>query len=79
MVDNPTSPSIIQSMMNIQIGANASRKNDRQLGHISNVYQEGSKTILVIEDDYEVEVYPGEVEEVVDLTRGLRWYRLLKH
>jgi ribosomal 30S subunit maturation factor RimM len=66
-------------MINIQIGANASRRNDRQLGYISNVYHEGAKTILVIENDYEVEVHPGEVEEVVDLTRGLRWYRLLQH
>ena len=65
--------------MRIDIGANVTRKNDRGLGYISNIYQEGDQTILVIEDDYEIAVRPGEVEEVVDLARGLRWYRLLMH
>ena len=57
--------------MRIEIGANASRKNDKQLGVITNVYQEGNKTVLVIEDDYEIAVSSGEVEEVIDLVRGL--------
>ena len=63
--------------MRIEIGANASRKNDKQLGVITNVYQEGNKTVLVIEDDYEIAVSSGEVEEVIDLVRGLRWFRIL--
>lgn len=62
--------------MRIEIGANASRKNDRQLGVITNIYEEDSKTILVIEDDYEIIVYPGDVEEIIDLARGLRWFRI---
>ena len=62
--------------MRIDIGANASRKNDRQLGVITNIYNEDDKTILVIEDDYEIAVLPGDVEEVIDLTRGLRWFRI---
>ena len=62
--------------MRIEIGANASRKNDRQLGVITNIYNEDDKTILVIEDDYEIAVLPGDVEEVIDLTRGLRWFRI---
>ena len=62
--------------MRIEIGANASRKNDKQLGVITNIYEEDSKTILVIEDDYEIIVYPGDVEEIIDLVRGLRWFRI---
>ncbi len=62
--------------MRIEIGANASRKNDKQLGVITNIYEEDSKTILVIEDDYEIEVRPGDVEEIIDLARGLRWFRI---
>ena len=62
--------------MRIDIGTNASRKNDRQLGVITNIYNEDDKTILVIEDDYEIAVLPGDVEEVIDLTRGLRWFRI---
>lgn len=62
--------------MRIEIGANVSRKNDKQLGVISNIYEEDSKTILVIEDDYEIIVYPGDVEEIIDLARGLRWFRI---
>lgn len=62
--------------MRIEIGANASRKNDKQLGVITNIYEEDSKTILVIEDDYEIIVYPGDVEEIIDLARGLRWFRI---
>ena len=62
--------------MRIDIGANASRKNDRQLGCITNVYNEDNKTILVIDDDYEIPVNKGDVEEVIDLPRGLRWYRI---
>ena len=62
--------------MRIEIGANASRKNDRQLGVITNIYEEDSKTILVIDDDYEIIVYPGDVEEIIDLARGLRWFRI---
>lgn len=62
--------------MRIEIGANASRKNDKQLGVITNIYTEGDKTILVIEDDYEIIVHPGDVEEVLDLARGLRWFRI---
>ena len=62
--------------MRIEIGANASRKNDKQIGFITNIYTEGDKTILVIEDNYEVIVYPGDVEEIIDLTRGLRWFRI---
>ena len=62
--------------MRIDIGANVSRKNDRQLGCITNVYNEDNKTILVIDDDYEIPVNKGDVEEVIDLPRGLRWYRI---
>lgn len=62
--------------MRIEIGANASRKNDKQLGVITNIYTEGDKIILVIEDDYEIIVYPGDVEEIIDLARGLRWFRI---
>lgn len=62
--------------MRIEIGANVSRKNDKQLGVITNIYEEDSKTILVIEDDYEIIVYPGDVEEIIDLVRGLRWFRI---
>lgn len=62
--------------MRIEIGANATNKNDRQLGYISNIYQEDGKTILVIEDNYEIPVYPGDVEEIIDLSRGLRWFRI---
>lgn len=62
--------------MRIEIGANVSRKNDKQLGVITNIYEEDSKTILVIEDDYEIIVYPGDVEEIIDLARGLRWFRI---
>ena len=62
--------------MRIEIGANASRKNDRQLGVITNIYTEAEKTILVIDDDYEIVVYPGDVEEIIDLARGLRWFRI---
>ena len=62
--------------MRIEIGANASRKNDKQLGVITHIYEEDSKTILVIEDDYEIIVYPGDVEEIIDLVRGLRWFRI---
>ncbi len=62
--------------MRIEIGTNVSRKNDKQLGVITNIYEEDSKTILVIEDDYEIIVYPGDVEEIIDLARGLRWFRI---
>ena len=62
--------------MRIDIGANASRKTDRQLGCITNVYNEDNKTILVIDDEYEIPVNKGDVEEVIDLPRGLRWYRI---
>ena len=62
--------------MRIEIGANASRKNDKQIGFITNIYTEGDKTILVIEDNYEVIVYPGDVEEIIDLARGFRWFRI---
>ena len=62
--------------MRIEIGANVSNKNDRQIGFISNIYTEGCKTILVIEDNYELEVYNGDVEEIIDLARGLRWFRI---
>ena len=62
--------------MRIEIGANASRKNDKQIGLITNIYTEGDKTVLVIEDNYEVIVYPGDVEEIIDLARGFRWFRI---
>ena len=62
--------------MRIEIGANVSNKDDRQLGYISNIYQEEGKTILVIEDDYEIAVLAGDVEEIIDLCRGLRWFRI---
>ena len=62
--------------MRIRIGANATNRDDKQLGFISNIFEEDGKTILVIEDDYEVPVYPGDVEEVIDLTRGLCWFRI---
>lgn len=69
-------PKIGVFKMRIEIGANVSRKNDKQLGVITNIYEEDSKTILVIEDDYEIIVYPGDVEEIIDLVRGLRWFRI---
>lgn len=63
-------------MNRIDIGANASNKFDKQIGFISNIYTEDNKTILVIEDDWELEVGPGDVEEIIDLVRGLRWFRI---
>lgn len=62
--------------MRIRIGANASNRNDKQIGFISNIFEEGNKTILVIEDDYEIEVRSGDVEEIIDLNRGLCWFRI---
>ena len=65
--------------MRIDIGAQATGRTDRGMGVITDLYKEGDATVLVIDQEYEVLVRPGEVEEVVDLTRGLRWYRLLRH
>ena len=62
--------------MRIRIGAQASNRNDKQIGFISNIFEEDGKTILVIEDEYEIHVYPGDVEEIIDLVRGLSWFRI---
>ena len=62
--------------MRIRIGAQASNRNDKQIGFISNIFEEDGKTILVIEDEYEIPVYPGDVEEIIDLVRGLSWFRI---
>lgn len=62
--------------MRIRIGAQASNRKDKQIGFISNIFEEDNKTILVIEDDYEIEVRPGDVEEIIDLNRGLCWFRI---
>ena len=62
--------------MRIRIGAQASNRNDKQIGFISNIFEENGKTILVIEDEYEIPVYPSDVEEIIDLVRGLSWFRI---
>ncbi len=62
--------------MRIRIGAQASNRKDKQIGFISNIFEEDNKTILVIEDDYEIEVRPSDVEEIIDLNRGLCWLRI---
>jgi hypothetical protein len=62
--------------MRISIGSYATNKKDKYLGLITNVYAEDNKTILVLDDDYEIPVSKGEVEEVFDLVRGLHFYRL---
>jgi ribosomal 30S subunit maturation factor RimM len=67
--------------MRLTVGTSITDKDGNLLGTITDFYTEGHKTIIVINDDYEVGAAPGQVDEVIDLrgvgNLGYTSYRLL--
>ena len=48
------------------------------VGTITNSYGEDNQIVIVINDDYEIVLRSGDLDEVIDLIQGIGYYRLTK-
>lgn len=74
----PKPPTMPENYLRISLGADLIDNEGITVGTITNSYYEDNRTVVVIDDDYEIELRSGDLDEVIDLIHGIGYYRLTK-
>lgn len=67
-----------ENYLRIYPGTNLVDNEGNTVGAITNSYYEDNRTVVVIDDDYEIELRSGDLDEVIDLIQGIGYYRLTR-